>query len=170
MSALFKIPVVGPQWPQDIQTNLWQITRRYYVDDTGKHVNIVNKAWLCMTVITYLICACNIKCENDGSSVVSDSVRPHRQQPTRLPRPWDSPGKNTGVGCHVLPQGIFPTQELNLHLLLGRRLCHCTAWETLHLYKVPGIIKCIESESTPAVPGAGRGNGGLVFNGARVSV
>ena len=29
-----------------------------------------------------------------------DSVRPHRRQPTRLPRPWDSPGKNTGVGCH----------------------------------------------------------------------
>ena len=28
----------------------------------------------------------------------------HRQQSTRLPRPWDSPGKNTGVGCHVLPQ------------------------------------------------------------------
>ena len=31
---------------------------------------------------------------------VSKSVRPHRRQPTRLPRPWDSPGKNTGVGCH----------------------------------------------------------------------
>src|SRR5574340_296164 len=31
---------------------------------------------------------------------MSDSVRPHRQQLTRLPRPWDSPGKNTGVGCH----------------------------------------------------------------------
>ena len=40
-------------------------------------------------------------------SVVSDSVRPHRRQPTRLPRPWDSPGKNTGVGCHALLQGIF---------------------------------------------------------------
>ena len=38
------------------------------------------------------------------ASVVSDSVRPHRRQPTRLPRPWDSPGKNTGVGCH------FPLQ------------------------------------------------------------
>ena len=38
------------------------------------------------------------------ASVVSDSVRPHRQQPTRLPRPWDSPGKNTGVGCHFLLQ------------------------------------------------------------------
>ena len=31
-----------------------------------------------------------------------DSVGPHRQQPTRLPHPWDSPGKNTGVGCHFL--------------------------------------------------------------------
>ena len=33
--------------------------------------------------------------------------------PTRLPCPWDSPGKNTGVGCHALLQGIFPTQGLN---------------------------------------------------------
>ena len=38
------------------------------------------------------------------TAVVSDSVRPHRQKPTRLPRPWDSPGKNTGVGCHFLLQ------------------------------------------------------------------
>ena len=37
-------------------------------------------------------------------AVVSDSVRPHGQQPTRLPHPWDSPGKNTGVGCHFLLQ------------------------------------------------------------------
>ena len=35
---------------------------------------------------------------------MSDSVRPHRRQPTRLPRPWDSPDKNTGVGCHFLLQ------------------------------------------------------------------
>ena len=35
---------------------------------------------------------------------MSNSVRPHRGQPTRLPRPWDSPGKNTGVGCHFLLQ------------------------------------------------------------------
>ena len=32
------------------------------------------------------------------------TVRPHRQQPTRLPNPWESPGKNTGVGCHFLLQ------------------------------------------------------------------
>ena len=35
---------------------------------------------------------------------MSDSVQAHRRQPTRLPRPWYSPGKNTGVGCHVLLQ------------------------------------------------------------------
>ena len=35
---------------------------------------------------------------------MSDSVRPHRGQPTRLPRPWDSPAKNTGVGCHFFLQ------------------------------------------------------------------
>ena len=35
---------------------------------------------------------------------MSNSVRPQRWQPTRLPHPWDSPGKNTGVGCHFLLQ------------------------------------------------------------------
>ena len=35
---------------------------------------------------------------------MSNSVRPHSRQPTRLPHPWDSPGKNTGVGCHFLLQ------------------------------------------------------------------
>jgi len=38
------------------------------------------------------------------ASVMSDSVRPRRQQPTRLLCPWDSPGKNTGVGCYFLLQ------------------------------------------------------------------
>ena len=39
-----------------------------------------------------------------AKSLQSDSVRPHRQQPIRLPSPWDSPGKNTGMGCHFLLQ------------------------------------------------------------------
>ena len=39
--------------------------------------------------------------EFSSVAVVSNSMRPHRRQPTRLPRPWDSPGKNTGVGCHL---------------------------------------------------------------------
>ena len=44
---------------------------------------------------------------------MSDSVWPHRRQSTRLPCPWDSPGKNTGVGSLSLFRGIFPTQGLN---------------------------------------------------------
>ena len=50
-------------------------------------------------------CCCQV------ASVVSDSVRPHRRQPTRLCRPWDSPGKNSGVGCHFLPQCIKVKSE-----------------------------------------------------------
>ena len=38
------------------------------------------------------------------ASVMSNSVRPHRWQPTRLLCPWDSPGKNTGLGYHFLLQ------------------------------------------------------------------
>ena len=61
---------------------------------------------------------------------MSDSVRPHRWQPIRLPRPWDSPGKNTGVGCHFFLHTwrqiqekfsfstIFPKSNLYLSLLL----------------------------------------------------
>ena len=45
------------------------------------------------------------------ASVVSNSVRPHRRQPTRFPRPWDSPGKNTGVGCHFLLQRMKVKRE-----------------------------------------------------------
>ena len=42
---------------------------------------------------------------------MSDSVRPHRQQPTRLPHPWDSLGKNTGAGCHFLLQCMKVKRE-----------------------------------------------------------
>ena len=45
---------------------------------------------------------------------VSDSVRPHRRQPTRLSRPWDSPGKNTGVGCHFLLQCMKVENEIEV--------------------------------------------------------
>ena len=49
---------------------------------------------------------------------MSDSARPHRRQPTRLPRPWDSPGKNTGVGCHFLLQCVR-VKSLQSCLTLG---------------------------------------------------
>ena len=55
----------------------------------------------CVCVSFFSQCCC---CCCQVASVVSDSVQPHRWQPTRLPHPWDSPGKNTGVGCHFLLQ------------------------------------------------------------------
>ena len=50
-------------------------------------------------------------------SVVSDSLRPHGMHPAKLPCPWGFPDRSIGVACHVLPQGIFPAQGLNPHLL-----------------------------------------------------
>ena len=81
----------------------------------------VQNQWICLLILqlslkfsdlfNYIInslsllptcCCCCCCC--GVASVVSDSVRPHRWQPTRLPCPWDSPGRNTGVGCHFLLQ------------------------------------------------------------------
>ena len=81
------------------------------------------------------------------------SVQPHRWQPTRLPHPWDSPGKNTGVGCHFLlqcmkvksesevsrsvvsdpqrPHGLQPTRLLHPWDFPGKSTgvgCHCLLW------------------------------------------
>ena len=50
---------------------------------------------------------------------MSDSVRPHRRQPTRLPRPWDSPGKNPGVGCHFLLQCMKVKSESEVHSVMS---------------------------------------------------
>ena len=60
-----------------------------------------------------------IACMPVGSfaSVVSNSWQPYGLWPARLLYPWDAPGKNTGVGCQALLQGIFPTQGSNLRLL-----------------------------------------------------
>ena len=57
-------------------------------------------------------------------SAVSYSLPPSGLEPGRLLCPWGSPGKNTGMGCHVLLWGTCPTQGSNLHLLC---LLHCQA-------------------------------------------
>ena len=56
------------------------------------------------------VCVC-------ARSVMANSLQPSGLQPTRLLCPWNSPGKNTGVGCHVLLQGIFLTQRSHPYLL-----------------------------------------------------
>ena len=59
---------------------------------------------------------------------MSDSVQPHRQKPARLPCPWDSPGKNTGVGCHFLLQcmKVKSQSEVAQSCLTPRDLMDCS--------------------------------------------
>ena len=56
---------------------------------------------------------------------MSNSLQPQGLQPARLLCPWDFPGKNTGVGCHFLLQGIFPTQGSNPGLPHCRQTLYC---------------------------------------------
>ena len=65
------------------------------------------------------------------TSFVSDSLRPYGLHPARLLCQWDSPGKNTGVGCHAVLQGIFLTQGSNLDL------------PCLHVYVYVCVCMCI---------------------------
>ena len=62
-----------------------------------------------------------IDSENVSRSVMSNSLRSHGLQPARLHCPWNFLGKNTGVGCHSLLQGILPTQGSNPGLLHCRQ-------------------------------------------------
>ena len=82
---------------------------------------------------TYFICLMSlfsgdikisVKSENVSRSVMSSSLRPHGLQPARLLCPWNSPGKNTGVGCHFLLQGIFLTWGSNPGLLHCRQILY----------------------------------------------
>ena len=120
------------------------------------------------------------------ASVVSNSVRPQRQQRTRIPCPWDSPGKNTGVGCHVLLQCMKVQSESevaqscptlsdsmdcslpgsSVHGICQARVlewgCHCFLWQEVEpQYKKKGQIGvlfslCWSSSQTMLLPTLGR--------------
>ena len=86
---------------------MWYVYIHIYVyTPTHTHLDMLTCIYIC-------ICVCVL-----SFSVVSDSAIPWLQL-TRLFCPWDFPSKNTGVGCHFLPQGIFTTQRRN------RCLLHC---------------------------------------------
>ena len=76
-------------------------------------------------------------------SVMSDSLQSHGLYPTRLLCPWDFRGKNTGVGCHVLLQGIFSTQGLNSGLLHCRQI-HIRIERHLYFPKELLHVQCQE--------------------------
>ena len=70
---------------------------------------------------------------------MSDSVRTHRRQLIRLPSPWDSPGKNTGVGCYFLLQRIFPTQGMNPILLHCRLTLYHLSHQGTREYEITSV-------------------------------
>ena len=78
--------------------SLWDILNSYYWLIIGL------SRWVCAQLLLLCLTLCDPK------------------DPTRLLCPWDSPGQNTGMGCHALLQGIFPTWGSNPHLLC---LLHC---------------------------------------------
>ena len=84
------------------------------------------------------------KSENVNRSVVSGCLGCHGLWPASLLCPWNFPGKNTGVGCHALFQGIFLTQGLNPRLLHCRRILSCLS----HGYSSPIIILTIKAPPT----------------------
>ena len=73
-------------------------------------------------------CVYGPESESVSHTVVSNSFRPHGLLPTRLLCPWNSPGKNTGVGRCALLQGIFPTQGLNSGLSHCRQILYCLSY------------------------------------------
>ena len=117
---------------------------------------------------------------------MSDSVRPHRRQPSRFARPWDSPGKNTGVGCHFLlqcmkvksesevaqscPHGLQPTRLLCPWDFPGKSTrvgCHCLLLHLVIILGFPGdsVVKNLpantgNSREVGLIPGWGRSPGG----------
>ena len=97
---------------------------------------------------------------------MSNSVLPHGQQPTRLPCPWDSPGKNTGVGCHFLLQCMkvksesevaqscpIPSNAMDYSLpgssIHGIVQARVQAWAAIAFYEILILINCKKDSDHP---------------------
>ena len=74
--------------------------------------------------------------------VTSDSLWPHGLQPARLLCPWDSPGKNTGVGCHALLQRIFPTQGSKLGPFHCRQVLYSLTHQQVNVIWIGANLSC----------------------------
>ena len=107
--------------------------------------------------IKHIICSTYVfACFNYVALVMYDSLRPYGLQPARLLWQWDSLGKNTGVGCHFLLQGIFLMQGSSLCLLClmywqvdslpteppGKPKCMCI-YRNTHIYTIHFLLVVI---------------------------
>ena len=96
-----------------LQQKAWSWARTPYGVEVYLTVFLLKLPWTTNDLIShekYLCCCCTV-------SQSCLTLQPHGLQPARFLHPWDFPGKNTGVGCHSLLQGIFLTQRLNSGIL-----------------------------------------------------
>ena len=119
--------VAQPEYKPSKQNKLYSILT-FFCHLSRHYLPIpkTNAAWRLKTPLVYLLnpslvylnldhqmCVCVCVCVCVSRSVTFNSLWPHGLQPPDSSAHGDSPGKNTGVGCHALLQGIFPTQGLN---------------------------------------------------------
>ena len=104
-----KVPVIG---------RIYNFILLFYIPPySTKGIEVTNKTTLTQKAKINALRELERRDQVCAHSVMSDSLQPHGLWPTRLLCPWDFPGKNTGMGCHVLLQGIFPTQGSSPYLL-----------------------------------------------------
>ena len=108
-----------PFWLDCICLKIWVSPSYLSSDSWGSWISTINLHLGKNTDLAYVTEVC-VSCP-----VVSDSLGSHGLQHIKLVCLWDFPGKNTGVGCHFLLQGIFPTQGSNPGLLHCRQILYC---------------------------------------------
>ena len=131
LSSSQGVAIVEPYTPQTQRSELLLV--RNLVSNwkwtwfSGKILRKIVQLKVDTTLITMLPlykCVCVCVCVCVSHSVVFDSLQPHGLWPIRLLCPWDSPGKNTGVGCYFLLQRIFLIQGSNLGLQHSRQILY----------------------------------------------
>ena len=100
-------------WVWTNSERLWRTEKLGMLQSMGSQSHTWFSDWTTTRIRYTLIYSSTLYEVKWSRSVVSNSLQPHGLQPTRLLRPWDFPGKSTGVGCHFLLQGKVPTQESN---------------------------------------------------------
>ena len=110
------------------EKKLLDIRHKYWLNDKKKISDFTTSLCafycICHSVVLDSPLSDSAHCHRCSVTQSWLTLQPHALQPVRLLCPWDSPGKNTGVGCHFLLQAILPTEGLNLGLLHCRQILY----------------------------------------------
>ena len=133
ISALSSLP---SQWTT-LRCALWSL-----LEDPGGLSSscLINARWIAFPILYG--CFSRL-CSPSVAKSCPTLLQPHGLYPTRLLCPWNFPGKYTGVGCHYLLQGTFPTRDWTRVSCLGRWiLYHWATWEAPLTVQISGLEMC----------------------------